>query len=104
MSQDSLNTGCVWSVQSSEAEIWDVWKDIRCNDGLLLMDGIQDVFGASGHQKLRSGTCGQTFPVMMDFCGWTGSTGRWQVKLMQVGGATESATVTGQYVSQDSIT
>ncbi|KAK7149727.1 hypothetical protein R3I94_009132 [Phoxinus phoxinus] len=39
MTQDSLNTGCVWSVQSSEAEIWDVRTDIHCNDGLLLMDG-----------------------------------------------------------------
>ncbi|KAK7149822.1 hypothetical protein R3I94_009211 [Phoxinus phoxinus] len=38
VSRDS-NPGCVWSVQSSEAEIWDVWTDIHCNDGLLLMDG-----------------------------------------------------------------
>ncbi|KAG1952820.1 hypothetical protein F2P79_009672 [Pimephales promelas] len=36
--QDSPDTGCVWSVQSSEAELWDVWADIDCNDGLLLMD------------------------------------------------------------------
>ncbi|XDV24854.1 hypothetical protein PO909_028893 [Leuciscus waleckii] len=40
MSQDSPNNGCVWSVQSSEAELWDVWTDIHCNDGLLLMDSI----------------------------------------------------------------
>ncbi|KAK7149853.1 hypothetical protein R3I94_009234 [Phoxinus phoxinus] len=32
----SLNPGCVWSVRSPEAEIWDVWTDIHCNDGLLL--------------------------------------------------------------------
>ncbi|KAG1952746.1 hypothetical protein F2P79_009619 [Pimephales promelas] len=25
-------------IQSSEAELWDVWTDIDCNDGLLLMD------------------------------------------------------------------
>lgn len=34
---------------------------------------------------------------------FTGSTGSWQVKLMQVGGATESAAVIGQYISHDSI-
>ncbi|ROL52592.1 hypothetical protein DPX16_7328 [Anabarilius grahami] len=31
----------VWSIQSSEAELWVVWTDIDCNDGLLLMDRIK---------------------------------------------------------------
>ncbi|KAG1932437.1 hypothetical protein F2P79_021001 [Pimephales promelas] len=38
-------------IQSSEAELWDVWTDIDCNDGLLLMDSITpaaDCPGSSG--------------------------------------------------------
>ncbi|XDV24707.1 hypothetical protein PO909_028805 [Leuciscus waleckii] len=53
MTEDSPNNGCVWSVQSSEAELWDVWTDIHCNDGLLLMDSIT----AAGHcDGVRGGT------------------------------------------------
>ncbi len=29
--------GCVWA-QSTEADLWDEWTDIRCNDGHQLMD------------------------------------------------------------------
>lgn len=30
--------GGVWSVQSTEAELWDMWTDIHSNDGHLLLD------------------------------------------------------------------
>ncbi|KAK2892927.1 hypothetical protein Q8A67_012915 [Cirrhinus molitorella] len=30
--------GCVWT----EAELWDVWTDVDCNDGHLLIDRASD--------------------------------------------------------------
>ncbi|XDV24855.1 hypothetical protein PO909_028894, partial [Leuciscus waleckii] len=43
----------VHHIQSSEAELWDVWTDIGCNDGLLLMDSITPAGDCDGSSRGR---------------------------------------------------
>ncbi|KAL1275542.1 hypothetical protein QQF64_035165 [Cirrhinus molitorella] len=42
--------GCVWT----EAELWDVWTDVDCNDGHLLID--RSITPAGHGAEARGGT------------------------------------------------